>query len=54
VCTESQDSERTVSEVAVRETVVLDEHATTESPTPEMVVTVVVGSFEEVAEASTS
>jgi hypothetical protein len=36
----------------VRETVASDEHATIESPTPRMVVTVVAGPFEEVAGAS--
>jgi hypothetical protein len=37
-----------VSEAAVREVVAPDEHATIESPTPEIVVTVVVGPSEEV------
>jgi hypothetical protein len=52
VRTESHDSERTVSEATVRETVASDEHAAVESPTPGMVVTVVVGPSEEVAGAS--
>jgi hypothetical protein len=43
MCTESQDSEHTVSEAAVREIVAPDKHATAESPTLEMVVTVTVG-----------
>jgi hypothetical protein len=51
---ESQDSERTVSEVAVRETVAPDDHAAAESPTPEMMVTVAVGPSKEVAGASTT
>jgi hypothetical protein len=54
VHTESQDSEHIVSKAAVRETVAPDEHAAIESPTPEMVVTMVAGPFEEVAGASTA
>jgi hypothetical protein len=46
--------ERIVSEAAVRKTVAPDEHAAVESPTPEMVVTVVAGPSEEVARASTA
>jgi hypothetical protein len=38
----------------MRETVAPDEHATVESPIPKMVVTVEVGSSEEVARASTA
>jgi hypothetical protein len=38
----------------MRETVAPDEHATAESPSPEMVVTVVAGPFEEVVGASTT
>jgi hypothetical protein len=38
----------------MREMVAPDDHATTESPTPEMMVTVAVGPSEEVAEASTA
>jgi hypothetical protein len=53
VRTKSQDSERTVSEVAVREAVAPDDHAATESPTLEMMVTVAAGPSEEVARAST-
>jgi hypothetical protein len=52
VRTESDDLERMISEVAVRETVASDEHATAESPTLGIVVTVAVGPFEEVAGAS--
>jgi hypothetical protein len=54
VRTESHDSERTISEVAVRETVAFDEHAATESPTLVMAVTVEVGSSEEVARTSSA
>jgi hypothetical protein len=49
VRTESHDSERMISEAAVRETVASDEHAAAESPTPVMAVTVAVGPSEEVA-----
>jgi hypothetical protein len=52
VCTESHDSERTISEAAVRETVASDEHAVAESPTLGMMVIMVAGSSEEVAGAS--
>jgi hypothetical protein len=52
VRTESYDSERTIGEVAVRETVAFDEHAATESPTPGMMVTMATGPSEEVARAS--
>jgi hypothetical protein len=52
--TESHDSERTISEAVVRETVASDEHDTVESPTPAMVVTVAVGPYEEVAGASSA
>jgi hypothetical protein len=52
VRTESHDSERTIGEAAVRETVASDEHAAAESPTPGMMVTVAVGLSEEVAGAS--
>jgi hypothetical protein len=52
VRTESHDSECTVSEVAVRETMASNEQATIESPTPGMVVTMVVGPFKEVVGAS--
>jgi hypothetical protein len=52
VRTESRDSKRTVSEVAMRETVSSDEHAAAGSPTPGMVVTMAVGPSEEVAGAS--
>jgi hypothetical protein len=52
--TESQDSERTVSEAAVRETVTPDDHAVAESPTLEMMVTVVAGPSKEVAGACTA
>jgi hypothetical protein len=38
----------------VRKTVAPDEHAAVESPTSEMVVTVVAGPFEELAGASTA
>jgi hypothetical protein len=51
---ESQDSERTISEAAVRKMVAPNEHAATESPTPKMVVTVVASPSEEVARASTA
>jgi hypothetical protein len=51
---ESQDMEHTVSEVAMRKMVAPDEHATVESPTPEMVVTVAAGPSEELAGASTA
>jgi hypothetical protein len=50
--TESHDLEHTVSKAAVRETVASDEHAVVESPTPRMVVTMVVGLSKEVAGAS--
>jgi hypothetical protein len=52
--TESQDSEHTVSEAAVRKTVAPDEHAAAESPTPEIVVTVAASPSKEVARASTA
>jgi thiamine monophosphate synthase len=52
VHTESQDSERTVSGVVVGERVAPDDHAAAKSPTPEMMVTVAVGSSKEVAGAS--
>jgi hypothetical protein len=54
VRTESQDSERTVSEVAVRETMAPDDHAVAESPTLEMMVTVAAGPSKEVAGAFTA
>jgi hypothetical protein len=54
VPTESQDSKRTVNEATVRKTVAPDEHAAAESPTLEIVVTVVASPSEEVAEASTT
>jgi hypothetical protein len=54
VRTESQDSERTVSGAAVRETVAPDDHAATESRTSEMMVTMAVGPSKEVVEASTA
>jgi hypothetical protein len=43
-----------VSEAAVGETVAPDDHAATESPTPEVTMTVVVYSTMEVAEISTA
>jgi hypothetical protein len=52
VCTESHDSERTISEATVRETVASDEHAAVESPTPGMMVTVATGPSEKVVGAS--
>jgi hypothetical protein len=52
VRTESHDSERTISEAAVRETVASDEHAAAKSPTPGMMVTVVASPSEEVVGAS--
>jgi hypothetical protein len=52
VRTESNDSERTISEATVKETVASDEHAAVESPTPGMMVTVAVGPSEEVAGVS--
>jgi hypothetical protein len=52
--TKSHDSERTISEAAVRETVASDEHAAAESPTLVMAVTVVVGPSEEVAGTSSA
>jgi hypothetical protein len=52
VRTKSHDSERTVSDATVRETVASNEHAVAESPTPRMAVTVVAGPFEEVVGAS--
>jgi hypothetical protein len=52
VRTESHDSERIVSEAAVRETVASDEHAIVESPTLGMVVTMATGMCKEVAGAS--
>jgi hypothetical protein len=52
VRTESHDSERTISEAVVRETVASDEHAAAESPTLGMVVTVAAGLSEEVVGAS--
>jgi hypothetical protein len=51
VCTESHDSECTISEVVVRETVASDEHAAAESPTLGMMLNVAVGPSEEVAGA---
>jgi hypothetical protein len=54
VRTESQDSKRTVNEAVVRETVAPDDHAATESPPPEMMVTVAAGPSMEVAGASTA
>jgi hypothetical protein len=54
VRTESQDSEHTVSKAAVREMVAPNDHAAVESPTPEMMVTMVVGPSKEVARASTA
>jgi hypothetical protein len=42
--TESQDWERTINEVAVGETVAPDDHATAESPTLEVTVTMAVES----------
>jgi hypothetical protein len=54
VRTESQDSECTVSEAAVRETVDPDDHAAAESPTPDMMVTMAAGPSEEVVRASTA
>jgi hypothetical protein len=52
--TESQDSERTVSEAVVWETVAPDHHAAAESPTLQMTVTVVASPSKEVAGASTA
>jgi hypothetical protein len=52
VRTESHDSERTISEAAVRETVASDERAAAESPTPGEMVSVAVGPSKEVARAS--
>jgi hypothetical protein len=43
-----------VSEVVVRETMAPDEYATTESPTPKIVGTVVASLSKEVAKASTA
>jgi hypothetical protein len=48
----SQDSERTVNEVAVMEIVAPDDHAAAESPTLKMLVTIAVGPSKEVARAS--
>jgi hypothetical protein len=52
--TESQDSERTVSEVAVVETVAPDDHATAKSPTLEVIVTMAVDPAMEIAGISTA
>jgi hypothetical protein len=49
---ESHDLERTINEVAVRETMASNEHATVESPTLGMMVTVATGLSKEVAEVS--
>jgi hypothetical protein len=49
---ESHDSERTIGEAVVREMVASDEHAAVGLLTPGMMVTVAVGSSEEVVEAS--
>jgi hypothetical protein len=46
--------ERTVSEAAVGKTRALDDHATVESPTPEVTMTVAVDPAMEVAEISTA
>jgi hypothetical protein len=43
-----------ISEAAVRKMVAPDDHATTESPTPEMMVTMVAGPSKEVAGVSTA
>jgi hypothetical protein len=43
-----------VSEAAVREAVAPDDHATAESPTPKMMVTVAASPSKEVAGASTT
>jgi hypothetical protein len=52
--TKSQDSERTVSEAAMMKMMAPDDHAATESPTLEMMVTMAVGPSLEVAGASTA
>jgi hypothetical protein len=49
---ESHDSERTISEAAVREMVAFDEHAAVELPTLGMMVTVAVGPSKEVVGVS--
>jgi hypothetical protein len=54
VHTESQNSEHTVSEVAVGETVAPDDHATAKSPTLEVTVTVAVDLAMEIAGISTA
>jgi hypothetical protein len=54
VRTESHDSERTISEAVVRETVASNEHAAAESPTPGMAVTMAAGPSDEVAGASSA
>jgi hypothetical protein len=54
VRTESQDLERMISEAAMRETVASNEHATVESPTSGMAMTVVAGPSKDVARASTA
>jgi hypothetical protein len=54
VRTESHDSECTISEVAVRETVASNEHAAAELPTLGMAVTVAAGPSEEVAGTSSA
>jgi hypothetical protein len=54
VRTESHDSERTISEAVVRETMASDEHAAAESPTLGMVATVAIGLSEVVGEASSA
>jgi hypothetical protein len=51
VRTESHDSERTVSEAVVRETVAFDEHAAIESPTSGMAMTVAASPSKKVAGA---
>jgi hypothetical protein len=51
---ESQDSERTVGEVAMGETWAPDDRAARESPTSEVTVTVAVDPSKEVAGASTA
>jgi hypothetical protein len=54
LCTESQDSKRTISEAAVGETRALDDHAVAGSPTLEVTMTVVVDPAMEVAGISTA
>jgi hypothetical protein len=52
--TESQDSERTVSEATVGETGAPNDQATVESPSPEVTMTVAMDPAMEVARASSA